>query len=180
METIILTERKKNCKADLIIFAILLTGALISLKYSAVQPSIIFTVLLIIPSVGIVGYLWNVPSKIELSKDEIAIYYGRNMSDNRNAEGSFRFPSVAKLTWENITDFEITSRTYETFGGDDAGTITTYYSYLIITDISIDYLNPSTNQRYTIRVNRFEKKPEEILAICRQFQKEHTSSGNSI
>ncbi|MDN5288885.1 MAG: hypothetical protein JWR38_5159 [Mucilaginibacter sp.] len=175
-----MTERKKNCKADLIIFAILLTGALISLKYSAVEPSIIFIVLLIIPSVGIVGYLWNVPSKIELSKDEMTIYYGRNMSDDRNTEGSFNFPSVSKLKWENITDLEINSRTYETYGGDDAGTITTYYSYLIITDISIDYLNTNPNQRCRIRVNRFEKKPEEILAICKQFQNERTSSSNSI
>lgn len=110
METIIMAERKRKYIADLIILAILLTGALISfMKYSALLPFIIFIVLLIIPSIGIARYLWNVPSKIELSKDQMAIYYGRSILDDEYFEGSFTFPSVVKLKWENVADFDIES-----------------------------------------------------------------------
>lgn len=190
-----MTEPRKRYYATLIIFAILLTGALVSLISDSPLLTIIFIVSLIIPSVGIVKYLWDVPSKIALSKDEIVIYYGRSALENLDSGGSFTyygrsisedvdatgfftFPSVAKLKWESIADFDIESYTHETFGGDDAGTITTTYHLLIITGNNIDNLKPNTNQRYTIVVNRFEKTPEEILAICKQFQRERSCSSN--
>jgi hypothetical protein len=166
METIIIAERKRKYIADLIIFAILLTGVLISLISDPLL-SIIFIILLIIPSVGIVKSLWNVPSKIELSKDAMVISYGRSILENAESGGSFAFPSILKLEWKNIADVDIKSYTYETFGGGDAGTITTNYEYLIITCSNIDNLSPNTNQRYTVVLNRFEKTPEEILAICK-------------
>jgi hypothetical protein len=178
METIIMAERKRKYMADLIIFAILLTGGLISIiKYSASLPSIIFITSLIIPSVGIVKYLWDVPSKIELSKDEMVIYYGRSILEDANSGGSFAFPSIVKLKWENITDFDIKSYTYHTRdNGGDRGAVTTNYEYLIITGSNIDHLDPNTSQRYTVVLNRFEKTPEEILAICKQFQLERSGT----
>lgn len=180
METIIIAERKGKYRANLIIFAVLLIGALISLiKCSAPILSIILIVSLIIPSLGIVKYLWDVPSKIELSKDEMVIYYGRSILENVAAGGSFAYPSIAKLKWENIADFDIRSFTFHSpDNGGDRGAITTTYKLLIITSINIDNLDPNTQQRYTLVLNHFEKTPEEILAICKQFQKECTCSGN--
>ncbi|MGF6847979.1 hypothetical protein QFZ51_003214 [Chitinophaga sp. W3I9] len=174
METIIIAERKRKYIADLIIFAILLAGGLISIiQYSASLPSIIFIVSLIIPSVGIVKYLWDVPSQIKLSEDEMVIYYGRSILEDVDARGSFAFPSIVKLKWGNIADFDVKSYTYcIPDNGGDRGAITTNYEYLIITLSNIDNLNPNSNQRYTVVLNHFEKTPEEILAICKQFQME--------
>jgi hypothetical protein len=174
MQTIILTEPKKRYIANLIIFLLLLIGALITVvKCTTPTLSIIFTVLLIIPSIGIVSYLWDVPSKIELSEDEMVIYYGRSISEKKVFEGSFTFPSTAKFKWEDIAGFDRKSYTYQTWGGGDSGTTTTTYDYLIVTGSSPDNLNPSG---CTILLNRFENTPEEILAICKQFQKERTCS----
>lgn len=176
MQTIILTEPKKKYIANLIIFLLLLIGALISIvKCAAPTLPIIFIVLLILPSVGIIGHLWDVPSKIELSKDQIVIYYGRSISDKKVFEGSFAFPSTAKFKWKNIAGVDMKSYTYQTWGGGDSGTATTTYAYLIITANGPDNLVPNG---CTILLNRFEKTPEEILAICKQFQKERTCSGN--
>lgn len=179
METIIIAERKRKYVADLIIFAILLTGALVSLISDSPLLPMLFLVSLIIPLIGIVKYLWDVPSKMELSKDELVIYYGRSILEDVDSGGSFTFPSIVKLKWEHISNFDIKSFTYHTLdNGGDRGTITTNYEYLIITGNNIDNLNPNTNRRYTVVLNHFEKTPEEILAICKQFQKECSCSNN--
>lgn len=179
METIIIAERERKYVADLIIFAILLTGALVSLISDSPLLSMLFLVLLIIPLIRIVKYLWDVPSKMELSKDELVIYYGRSILEDVDARGSFTFPSIVKLKWENISNFDIKSFTYHTpDNGGDRGAITTHYEYLIITGNNMDNLHPNTNRRYTVVLNHFEKTPEEILAICKQFQKECSCSNN--
>lgn len=180
METIIIAERKGKYVADLIIFAILLTGALVSLiSDSPPLLPMLFLVSLIIPLIGIVKYLWDVPSKMELSKDELVIYYGRSILEDVASGGSFTFPTIVKLKWENISNFDIESFTYHIRdNGGDRGAITTNYKYLIITGNNIDNLNPITNRRYTVVLNHFEKTPEEILAICKQFQKECSCYNN--
>lgn len=179
METIIIAERKRKYVADLIIFSILLTGSLVSLISDSPLLSMIFLVSLIIPLIGIVKYLWDVPSKMELSKDELLIYYGRSILEDVDSGGSFTFPSIVKLKWENISNFDIKSFTFHTpDNGGDRGSVTTDYEYLIITVSDLENLNPNTNQRYTVVLNRFEKTPEEILTICKQFQRECSCSNN--
>jgi hypothetical protein len=170
MKTVIIAERKINPTTYLIFFALLLTGVVISLFLDPLF-SIIFIVFMVIPSAGMVQYLWNVPSKIELSKEQIVISYGRSILETVESGGSFVFPSITKLKWKNITDFNIKRFTFhDPDNGGDRGAVTTNYDYLFVTCNNIDKLNPNTNQRYELVLNRFEKTPEEILAICKQFQ----------
>jgi hypothetical protein len=173
--TINIMERKSNCTIELVAFPILLAGALISYKYSdSPLLVIIFLVSLIVPSFGIFEYLWDIPAKIELSKDQMIIYYGRRTMDNQHIEGRFIFPLVERIKWENITGFNLKSHVHTTYSGEGNTEFT--YHYLVITDRSIINLNKNPNERCKIRLNHFEKKPEEILAICKQFQSELTHS----
>jgi hypothetical protein len=172
--TINLTERKCKCTVELIFFALLLTGGLISIKYSdSTLLPLVLLVSLIIPSVGIVSFFWDIPAKIELSKEQMVIYYGRSIMNNEFLEGRSIFPTVERIRWKNTLSFNLKSSKYTTNGGVE-GSSEHSYRYLVITDRSIINLKKNPNERCRIRLNRFEKTLEEILAICKQFQLERS------
>jgi len=170
---IVITEHRCDCTIKLISFALLLIGALISYKYS--DFTFLLMVLLfslMVLSLLIVQSLLHIPAKIELSKDQMVICYGRHFMDNQHIEA--RFPLVERIKWENITALNLTSYVHTTTNGESDIEFT--YRYLVITDRSIINLSRNPNERCKIRLNDFEKKPEEILDICKQFQIELTRS----
>ncbi len=174
METIVIKERKRRYTTDLIVITTIFVPLLFWLiRYSVDLGAAIFfiTVSLIIPSFIFAGYIWDVKSKIELSKEGVVFSYGRSIFDIVHFEGNFTIPPDTRLTWNNIAEFDIACVSQRSSGGSDGETITTINHYLFVILHKRDDLGRS-QRLASIRLRRFEKAPDEILALCKKYQNE--------
>ncbi|KAA2244828.1 hypothetical protein F0L74_02355 [Chitinophaga agrisoli] len=174
METLVIKERKKKYKTDLIVMTIIFGPLLFwFIKYSVEPGFAIFLtiVLLIIPLFIFAGYIWDVKSKIELSKDGVVLSYGRSIFDIVHFEGKFAIPPDTRLTWGNIAEFDVASISQQSSGGSDGAATTTTNHYLFISFSNQDDF-PVSQRLASMRLRRFEKTPGEILALCKQYQTE--------
>ncbi|MBZ4192649.1 hypothetical protein [Niabella beijingensis] len=173
MDPLIITERKRKYKPDLIVSGVIIAPVLYWLIANPVPIGFaIFAIilLLIIPGFILAGYIWDVAAKITLSKDGVIFSYGRSIYDIVNFEAGFKIEPDSKFIWKNISNFDIMSLSSQSSGGSDGVLVTSTNHYLIMFYRNEDDL-PAYWRQGLIRLRRFEKTPAEILELCKEFQK---------
>ncbi|MCD2421132.1 hypothetical protein LQ567_00040 [Niabella pedocola] len=172
MDTLIISEKKKKYKVDLIVVAVIFVPTLYWIISSSVAIGFaifLIIVLLIIPGFIVAGYIWDVAAKITLSKEGIAFSYGRNIYDIVNFEAGFGIEPDSEFIWKNISDFYVLSLSSQSSGGSDGVLVTSTNNYLTVLYRKDGDL-PKHWRKGIIRLRRFEKEPAEILALCKAFK----------
>lgn len=118
------------------------------------------------------GYIWDIAAKISLSKDGVTFSYGRSIYDIVNFEARFSVEPDTKFPWKNILDFDLMSFSSQNSGGSDGVLVTSTNTYLIVLYRKDGDL-PKHWRQGLIRLRRFDIRPTEILALCKEFQSKY-------